>query len=130
QALVGFAGGQSFQLPDVEVNVETPFVSLIFTPLDNLALRDSQRILITAMARDKQTGSQFNEDWSQLLVEGGPPLLMEPVQATIRLAGDRPQAIRPLDLYGIPQETVLEVQPEGSFTIDGTSQTYYYQVTR
>jgi hypothetical protein len=130
QAVIGFAGGQSIQLPDVEVDISTPFVSLIFTPLDNADLHASKHILITAMARDKQTGSQFNEDWSQLLTVGGPPLLMEPVQATIRLAGARPTQIRPLDLYGVPQETSIEKRDDGSFTIDGTARTYYYEARR
>ncbi len=130
QAVIGFAGGKAIQLPDVRVETATPFVSLIFTPLDDAELRSSKHILITAMARDKQTGSQFNDDWSQLLAEGGPPLLMEPVQATIRVAGARPRQVRPLDLYGVPREESIDVGADGSFAIDGTARTYYYEVLR
>ncbi|MCA9266471.1 MAG: hypothetical protein KDA60_21575, partial [Planctomycetales bacterium] len=115
QAVIGFAGGQSIELPDVTVDVETPFVSLIFTPLDNAKLGESNHVLITAMARDKQTGSEFNEDWSELLVEGGPPLLMEPVQARIRFRTWRPVEVRPLDFYGTPKATRLKVDADGSF---------------
>jgi len=130
QAVVGFAGDRTIELPGVTADIKTPFVSLIFTPLDNADLKDSRHILITAMARDKQTGSEFNDDWSRLITRGGPPLLMEPVQAVIRLNGGRPQQVRPLDLYGVPQEKNLEVQADGSFQIDGTSRTYYYEVRR
>src|SRR5690606_10214537 len=61
QAVIGFASGAAIELPDVHVNVDTPFVSLIFTPLDNAPLEQSRQILITALARDKQTGSQFSD---------------------------------------------------------------------
>jgi len=54
QAVIGFAGGGSYDLPGVDVKVRTPFVSLIFTPLDDKPLAESAHILITAMARDKQ----------------------------------------------------------------------------
>jgi hypothetical protein len=130
QAILGFAGGSTINLPAVTVDVSTPFVSLIFTPLDNADLNVSKHILITAMARDKQTGSQCNDDWSRLITRGGPPLLMEPVQATIRLDGDPPLQVRPLDLYGVPKKNTLPVNRDGSFRIDGTFQTYYYEVRR
>lgn len=130
QGVVGFAGGRQVALPDAYVELETPFVSLIFTPLDNLRLRESRRILVTAMARDRQTGSEFNEDWTQLVVEGRPPLLMEPVQASIRFEGARPTRVRPLDLYGVPRELPLDIREDGTFSIDGRSQTYYYEVQR
>jgi hypothetical protein len=130
QAVIGFAGGRTIQLPGATVSVDTPFVSLLLTPLDNLNLAESRRILITAMARDKQTGSEFNEDWSRLISMGGPPLLMEPVQATLRFAGERPQSVRPLDLYGAPKSDSIALSADGSVRIDGRFQTYYYEVRR
>ncbi len=130
QAVIGFAGGRTIDLPDVAVDLETPFVSLIFTPLDDQDLALSRHILITAMARDRQTGSEYNDDQSQLTVVGGPPLLMEPVQATIRFSGDDEVTVRPLDLYGVPRSESIETTSDGSFTIDGTYRTYYYEVRR
>lgn len=130
QAVIGFTGQQRKQLPAVDVEIDTPFVSLIFTPLDNADLADSKQILITAMARDRQTGSQYNEDFSRLTQVGGPPLLMEPVQATIRLKGSQPTSVRPCDFYGVPRAESIDVGADGSFRIDGRYQTYYYEVRR
>lgn len=130
QAVIGFAGGTTVDLPSVRAAIRTPFVSLVFTPLDNHDLHASRLILITAMARDRQTGSEFSEDGAQLLRRGSPPLLMEPVQATIRLAGDRPVEVRPLHFDGTPRDATLPLQSSGSFTIDGTARTYYYLVRR
>jgi Beta-galactosidase len=129
QAVIGFAGGATQELPGATVEVKTPFVSLIFTPLDDLPLAESRHILITAMARDKQTGAEYNQDGTVLVKAGGPPLLMEPVQATITLKGDAPQEVNVVDIYGVP--TAKKVPADGNrFTIDGRFQTYYYEVKR
>jgi glycosyl hydrolase family 42 (putative beta-galactosidase) len=128
-AVIGFAGDASFDLPGVKVEVKTPVVSLIFTPLDDLPLVSSKHILITAMARDKQTGTEYSEDGARLLKAGGPPLLMEPVRATITLKGSAPTDVRSVDLYGVPTDVKLPVTG-GSFTIDGRYQSYYYEVKR
>ncbi len=92
QAIIGRAVGQAIELPGVTARVTTPFVSLIFTPLDDAPLATSRHVLITAMARDKQVNTRYSDDGKQLLAIGGPPLLMEPVQATLKFQGRRPRA--------------------------------------
>ena len=129
QAIVGFAGGRSYTLGGVEVELKTPFVSLLFTPLDDRDLSESTHVLITAMARDKQTGTRYDKDGNTLLEVGGPPLLMEPVQARIRIAGPAPKTVRAVDLYGVPTEREVPAE-DGWFTIDGRYETYYYEVRR
>jgi len=129
QGVVGFAGGGTYDLPGVRVEVKTPFVSLLFTPLDDQPLVASRHILITAMARDKQTGTQYNADGTQLLKAGRPPLLMEPVQATLTFKGAPLAAVRVVDIYGVP--TGKQVAREGNTVpIDGRYATYYYEVRR
>ena len=130
QAVIGFAGGEPVELPGVQAEIKTPFISLIFTPLDNERLADSRHILITAMARDKQTGSEFNADWSKLLKVGGPPLLLEPVEATLLLSGSAPVSVRPLDGYGLPTGESVPIASDSSFAIDGRYRAYYYEVKR
>jgi hypothetical protein len=131
QAVMGFAGGKRFDLPAaaVEVDADTPFVSLILTALDDRPLRSSAHILVTALARDRQLGARYNEDGSQLLDTGGPPLLLEPVQARITFKGPTVLSARPLDVYGVP--VASEVERTGSrITIDGRYATYHYEVRR
>jgi hypothetical protein len=130
QGVIGRAAGKTVELPGVTLDIETPFVSLLFTPLDNLPLVESKQILVTAMARDKQTGAEFSRDGSRLETVGGPPLLMEPVQAVVKLHGELPARIRPLDLYGVPRQEAITPRPDGSFAIDGTHRTYYYEIQR
>ena len=129
QAIIGFAGGGTYDLPGVRASVETPFVSLIFTPLDDQPLASSRHVLITAMARDKQTGTVYGAAGTQLLRTGTPPLLLEPVQATITFKGTTPQTVKVVDIYGVP--TKRQVSTRGNtFEISGIYQTYYYEMKR
>jgi hypothetical protein len=130
QAILGRPGSDTISLPSVTATVKTPFVSLIFTPLDDLPLTNSKRILITALAQDKQSGSRYNADGTQLESVGTSPLLLEPVQATLKFSGAKPSAVTPCDPYGVPKDNKLALTPDGAFQIDGTSKAYYYLVER
>jgi hypothetical protein len=130
QGVIGFAGGGTYHLPGATVtDVQTPFISLLFTPLDNLALIESEHILITAMARDKQYGTVYNADGTELIETGGPPLFLEPVQATITLKGSPVTSVRVIDIYGVPTDQHVE-RTDNTFRIDGRYATYYYQAKR
>ncbi len=127
QGVIGFAGGQTHDLGDFQVSVETEFVSLLFTALDGLPLSGSGRVLITAMARDRQLGAEYSADGGELLAMGGPPLLLEPVQALVKV---RRQAqdlvgVTPLDEYGVPGSGSVTLLDD-SFVIDGSHAAAHY----
>jgi hypothetical protein len=130
QAILGKPGEDPISLPGVTATIKTPFVSVIFTPLDDLPLAESKRILITALAQDKQSGARYNADGTQLESVGTSPLMLEPVQATFKFTGTKPASVTPCDHYGVPREKTLSMAADGAFQIDGTSQAYYYLVTR
>ena len=118
-------------LDDVFMRFKTPWVSTIITPLDDLPLAKSKHILITALARDKQTGAAYNADGTRLESAGTPPLLLEPVEAVIGFIGTKPISVTPCDHYGVPMTgKSVPIAADGSFTIDGTYRAYYYEVTR
>jgi hypothetical protein len=129
QGIVGFAGGGSYFLPAVNAQIATPFVSLLFSPLDDQPLLESKQILITAMARDAQTDTRYSADGKQLLEPGRPPLTMEPVQATLTFKGSPIVSVRAVDIYGVPTEQRVPHE-HNTFTIDGRYATYYYEVKR
>ncbi len=128
-AVIGFAGGQRFELQGVTVEPTTEMLSLIFTPLDDQPLAESKHILITAMARDQQTGTRYNAGGTELLEIGRPPLLMEPVQARITFQGAAPAEVNVLDFHGVPTGKTVPVNGN-AISIDGTYRTYYYEVKR
>jgi hypothetical protein len=130
QGVIGFAKGRTFDMPGVTVRIgQTPFVILLFTPLDNKPLIESAHILITAMAQDKQLGTVYNDDGTELLETGGPPLLLEPVQATIMFKGAQLSSAKVVDVYGVPTAQDIECA-DNTFEIDGRYATYYYEVKR
>jgi hypothetical protein len=131
QAVIGRTGMNKFILPSVEITFKTPFVSTIFTPLDNLPLAVSRDILITALAQDQQTGTRYSADGKRLEAVGTAPLLLEPVQATIKIAGPKPTLVQPCDHYGVPMKNKsVPVGSDGTFAIDGTYRAYYFVVKR
>jgi hypothetical protein len=129
QAVIGFAGGGRYDLPGVtvEVSASTPFVSLIVTALDDRLVADSTHILVTALARDAQLGARYNADGSQLEELGGPPLLLEPVQARLTFRTPMVYSARPADIHGVPRDQEVERQGN-TITIDGRYTAYYYEV--
>ncbi|MDB6069488.1 MAG: Endo-beta-mannanase [Verrucomicrobiales bacterium] len=130
QGLIGRPGEKPVQLPAVKVLCRTPFVSLLFTALDDMPLAESRHILITALAQDKQTGAAYSDDGTKLVSVGTAPLLLEPVQADIWLKGGIPTTVRALDPWGVRKGKPLTVKADGGFAIDGTAQAYYYEVVR
>ena len=135
QGIIGFAGGKTIELPDVTVNMESPFASLLFTALDDRPLGESTTILVTAVAREKLTGSQMDGegDETTLVAIGGPPLLLEPVQATIQFSGPSIDYAIPLDhqghQFGPFDEWMIEADGD-SYAINGRYETLYYLFVR
>ena len=130
QGVIGRAAGREISLPGVSVKLSTDFVSLLFTPLDDQPLAASKHVLITALARDKQTGAVYSADGKKLENVGTAPLLLEPVQAALRFQGTKPAQVRALDYQGVPKGKGITVAADGTFTIDGTNAAYYYEMKR
>jgi len=133
QGVIGFAAGDTLDLGDLTVTVDTPFVSLLAVSFDDLPLRESSKILVSALAQDKQTAAVYEGvgDETVLTTLGGPPLLMEPVQATLAFDGEPFIRAEALDQHGRRVEGgALEVGDDGSYRIDGRHRTFYYLFER
>jgi hypothetical protein len=129
QSVVGFAQGRTHTLAGADVQINTNYASLIMTSLDGLPIDDSNRVLVTAVARDRQAGSRFNADGTVLEALGADSLELEPVQADITMKGRPVADVVALDVYG--NETTNSVDRlRNSFTIDGRYRTVYYLIKR
>jgi len=127
QGIIGRGAGRKLTLPAFEVELGRPFAVLIFSSLDDLPLIESSHILVTALARDRQTGARYSADGGRLTSVGGPPLLLEPVQARITYLGPAIVSAVTADFYGVP--TGVAVEREGnSFTMDGRAQSFYLEI--
>jgi len=68
-------------------------------------------------------------DGTQLFETGGPPLLLEPVQATLTFKGDPIDSVTVVDVYGVPTDRQVDCAGN-TFRIDGRCATYYYEIRR
>jgi hypothetical protein len=129
KAVVGFAGGKEQTLGDVKVRLETPFASLFLTALEGgKDLSDGKRALLTVMARECNTGFTYFTPDNRVLKNGGPPILLEPVKATVTIGGRQVEAVNVLDHDGRRTGRTLAVT-DGRFTLDGAKdKAIYYEV--
>lgn len=129
QAVVGFAEGRSIQLGDVTIAPESHYGAIYVsaqTPDGSIA--SSNSLLITAIARARNTGMEFNSTGDGLLERGAPPIVMEPVRATITLHREGTPTVYALDHDGLRTEIRIPID-NGAFRIDGErDKTPYYLV--
>jgi hypothetical protein len=130
KAVIGFAEGEVYDLGGVKIRLRSPFAVLWITALER-DLTANRRFLLTVMGRHVNTGMAYNDEKTRLTRVGGPPLLMEPIEADIGMP--RPLAeVNVLDADGRRTgETVpITASGEGSaFSIDGRrDKTIYYEL--
>ena len=129
KAAVGFFQGETFNLGEVVLAPRSRFGAVYVTAREKHGtLAASRELLITALARARNTNAKVSPDGTRLLVPGEGPIRMEPVSAeiTIRRSG----AIRVLVLDQAGRETGRELPVSGGrFLIDGArDRTPYYLV--
>jgi hypothetical protein len=129
KAVVGFAEGKTLALGDVKITVACPYASVFLTALDKGAtLANAKSALLCAVARNCNTDFKYFTIDSGTIDNGKGPILLEPVKATIRIAGRSVKAVNVLDHDGRRTDKTLPVK-DGQFTIDGAKdKALYYEV--
>lgn len=129
KAVVGFAGGKSFDLGGVSISVDSPYASVFLTALEkNASLSTSKQALLCAVARNCNTDFKYFAIDMRTLDNGKAPILLEPVKATIRIADRKVGSVNVLDHDGRRTDKKLPVK-NGQFTIDGVKdKALYYEV--
>jgi len=127
-AIVGFAEDESIQGESASIELKSHFAAVYLTALGKEeTLANADRLLITALARARNTGQTFSQDGKELLEKGTAPILMEPVKARIEVFRKQPFEVFRLDHDGFIDEKI-EVNGQ-SFTVDTASdQTPYYLI--
>jgi hypothetical protein len=130
KAVVGFAEGREFSLGDgVRVSVACPYASIFITALDKGAtLATARNVLVSAVARNSNSGFKYFVTDAKTIDNGTKPIVLEPVKATIRIAGRKITAVNILDHDGRRTGRTLPVDG-GGFTIDGAKdKALYYEI--
>ena len=134
QMASGFLSQQAeLPLADLRIACATRFASLSLSSLDGRPLRQSQRMLLTAVANARNETTKI--DGPRLLDMGKAPVLAEPVTAKLALMADRPGelVVYPLDtLTGERREALAAKVVDGALTwsIGPSQATIYYELAR
>lgn len=133
QGLIGHVRGQRQTTRNLAADVTNEFCSILLTSLDDLPVRKSRRLLVTATDRVTNTGFRWKEDHQTVAEWGKGPVLLQPVTGSITLRDlGLIKALRvfPLESSGRPLDTTLPVTRTGSgysFTL-GDPATVWYAV--
>lgn len=129
KAVVGFAAGKAINLGGIGIKLDCPYASLFITAADKTAtLANAKTALISALARNANSGFSYFMPDQRVLDNGKAPIMLEPVHATITF-GKRPiTAINILDHDGKRTGRTVPVT-HGTFTIDeAKDKAIYYEV--
>jgi hypothetical protein len=129
KAVVGFAQGKEQKLGDVTVKLDSPFAAFVLTAAGrDEDLSKAKRALISVMARSSNTGFTYFGPDNRVMKNGSPPILLEPVKATVTIAGREIEAVHVLDHDGKRTGRTLPVAG-GRFALDGSKdKAVYYEV--
>jgi hypothetical protein len=131
KGLIGFAENENVVLGDWEISANNPFTVIFITDLTPKGdLSGSEKILVTAVARARNTGMDYEYEGNRtrLTAEGDAPLLMEPVKADISVKNKKNFEVVVLDQDGLMTNRKVPVE-NSTFTIDGAEyKTLYYLI--
>ena len=129
QAAVGFLS-DAVQLADCQIRTTNRCVSILVTSWDGQPLKESKQILITAVGRSRNTDMAYSRGGQRLLAIGKPPVLLEGVRGTVRLARSGPCTVTALSPYGYRTADVTATVESGHIVIplDGRNKAAYYEV--
>lgn len=86
KATVGFIEGKKLRLGDISIQTDNPFAIIYVTSLEqDKTIAESESVLVTTIARARNSGMRYTYEDNETILEevGEPPLLVEPVNATI-----------------------------------------------
>jgi hypothetical protein len=127
KAVVGWAGGRTYQLGEIAITPKTPFAAIYVTAVGrDEDLRSAKRVLVTAIARARNTGMKISG--GRMLTKGEAPILAEPVAAEIVINRPGTPTVHALDLCG--RRVALLSVSAGRFVFDGAqTKTAYYEIS-
>jgi len=128
KAVVGFAPEEPFELGEVRITPGTSGAAIYLTAVEKEGtLANADRILLTTIARSRNTGMKYLNDL--LLSPGEAPIRMEPVKATVRIQREGNPVVHVLDHDGRRTGRTVAVAEDGRFEVDGSAtQAVYYEI--
>ena len=91
KAAYGFLGSAGpITLKGLEIEAKTDFAVIALSSLTDDVISESDTLLLTAVGRSDNTGARYDDGHTRQFDFGHAPVLIEPIEATVRLKTNRP----------------------------------------
>jgi len=129
QGFVGFVPDTTLDFRNLRLTTKNQFATVLVSSLDTVrGIADSDRILITTVARARNTGMTYNADQTELLEVGKAPILLEPVEVDLQLRRKGAPTIHVLDHAGNRTGEQVPVRQNKAELSGNRYQAIYYEL--
>ena len=128
--LVGFLEKDvTYEYDILDLKTDTPYAVIFLTSLDRgLGIEKSKSVLITTLARSRNTGMEYDDEKTELAAIGTSPILLEPVELTLNFKSARNATIHILDHEGVRTGEAIKMN-QGYAKLSGkVHHTFYYEL--
>lgn len=132
-AVTGYIGDKLIPLSYADIESLNETAAISFNSVSLEPLEQSDRVLLTAVSRARNTGLVMDDDNITMVDPGRGPMLMEPVAANIVIKTTEDLTVYALDSSGQRKAQVPVVKtPEGfsSFSIGKSYATAHYEIAK
>lgn len=91
QGAVGYIGGKTIRLNDVDISIQTSYAQVTVSALGatqngvNPTVAEAEKLLVTAVGQSRNTGAEISSDGTTITSLGTAPILVQPVLGKIVL---------------------------------------------
>src|SRR5690606_36173504 len=132
-AATGYIGSKTISLSYADIKVENPTAAISFNSVSHDSLHESDRVLLTAVSRARNTGLVMDDDNVTMVNAGTGPMLMESITAEFVVKVTDDITVYALDSSGQRKEEVPVVKTaEGysSFSIGKAYEAVHYEIVK
>ena len=131
--LMGNPSKASYESDAMKIKVQNEAATVTLVSLDDKILKNSEHMLLTAVARERNTDMEMDEeDASHMISSGHAPILTEAVSADVTIKTTAPIAVYALDSSGRKKQRVDVNAVSGgySFSPSARYETLYYEIEK
>ncbi|GAC1463878.1 MAG: hypothetical protein NVSMB9_01870 [Isosphaeraceae bacterium] len=131
QGFAGWPGGESVSCPDLTVDLENPYGVVVASSVGPEPIALTKRLLVTAIGRITPTGFRWVDEWRREMADPGrPPLLQEPLKATITWKREGTVQAYALDNNGtrIGPAKMKRTEEGTTLVLDGTLPSLHFEL--
>ncbi len=141
QGAVGYIGGKTIRLNDVDIEIETAYAQVTVSALGaqangvNPEISTAEKLLVTAVGQSRNTGAEISSDGTSITALGTAPILVQPIIGRIVLKTYDDFTVNILNSSGVAvtdRSATVEKDENGYtvITLKKDDKTTYYEIVR